>query len=260
LSGFTPEVFGIPLLDSDSLWPRFSECEVIETHDPENSEAGVCFFIRAKENAKVEYYKPFLEFPKILKEFLLTAEQIESIDDNFDSENLSDDNWNAWGKRKAERLLVFISRYGPLGLFWHLPGTVFFDHKLSGFALAFTGREPAPGLESLDDYLRRFLVDPKILIKRSDTSGLGLYWPNYSDETFLRAYAEPMDLLLDPFSELLHLQRRLSSLHFDRPTRRFFGQDLQPPEPKLAWPIGITIRKSGSKLQYNFGFSSLLMR
>jgi len=142
----------VSFFSGQGLWFRFSEYRVVE-----GDQGGMS--IAPARGARLEFYRPFDDYPEILIEYLRLAKFLE-----FESrDERGTDWWDAW----AKRIVQFYEEYGPLGIDWH------------SFVAEFTPDE--------ERYARVFSSPKPPSFRKSST---------YSSEKILKEYQESVRKIL----------------------------------------------------------------
>lgn len=260
----------VGLFSLSPQWFRHSGYEILEGN-------GGLVYIAPQQNATIEWYKPFEEFPQILLEFYNLTNEIREKQATWwkadGTEKTAVDEQFYWGREKtrgkklAVILLKFINRYGPFGLFWQdvfgiFPG--FMDGRerekgkpsyevlLNSPLLFPDGRR----IVNYDEYAKHFLprIEPPFPVFASGSS-------KEERQRFLLNYSEPVNHLLahPAFAEVgFHLEKKKEFENTGADIADFYkgikGLTWSKYLETGVWPLGIRLvyEQGGWHIKWEF--------
>jgi len=281
LGGFAMGSFNIKDIESPKVglfsmspqWFRYSGYEIQEGN------RGLVY-ITPQQNAKIEWYKPFEEFPQILMEFYNLVNEIREIEKDWWEADSSEEPaaseqfyWERDKRRKkklAGILLEFVSRYGPFGLFWQdvleiytefIDGKEFDGYKVlltgSLFPVLFTNGQR---IVRYDEYSKVFFPKLKPPYPIFDNG-------NNKEERqkFLLNYSEPINYLLGhpAFTGVgHHLEKKKEFENSGADINDFYrnikGLSWSKYLETEVWPLGIKLIYEEGKWHLKWQFKTLL--
>jgi len=263
----------VGLFSMSPQWFRHSGYELLEDN------RGL-FYIKPQQNAKIEWYKPFEEFPQILLEFYKLVNEIHEIKKNWWKKDKAEEPaineqfyWERDKRRKkkiAAILLEFVNRYGPFGLFWQDVLEIcaeFIDGKeFNGYRVLLAGSlfpvvlTNGQRIVRYNEYAKYFFpqLKPPFPVPTGDSS-------KEERQKFLINYSEPINYLLvhPAFAEIgNHLEKKKEFENSGADINDFYKNIKGLPWAKYleteVWPLGIKLIYEEGKWRLRWHFKTLL--
>jgi hypothetical protein len=259
-----PDAAKAGLFSMSPRWFRHSGYEVLEGN------RGL-IHITPQQNAEIEWYKPFKEFPQILLEFYKLTTEIREMQKNWWEEDKSEEPavssqfYSERDRRRKKKiasiLLGFVSCYGPFGLFWQDVLEIYPEyiggHEPDGYRVSLTPSLLTKGQRVVhyDEYARHFFpqLKPPFPV------------PDEGRQKFLLGYSEPVNYLLahSAFTEVArHLEVKKefenSRANIDHSYKDIRGLPWSEMLEIGAWPLGIKLVHEEGKWHLRWQFKTLL--